>query len=314
VITRALGFLRAHVTAALAGGLILGLSWPALAALFAPLLMPAVFVLLVATLLRLDWRAVATRAAAPGRTLAILVWLALGTPAITFAVLTAFDAPAPLTTAMVLAAASAPIVSSVPLAMLLGLEGALAAVAVVVTMVLLPLYLPPLALTLLGLNLGLGLWAFMARLGMLVGGALALALVVRWRLPASRLAAAGDAIDGIVVAMLMVFAIAIMDGVTAALFARPGIVLLYIGASFAANLGMQLLGTLVFLRLGRVAALTCGLVSGNRNMAILLAVMAGHADFDVILYFAVGQLPIYLLPMLLHPVYRRFSAPRGRPV
>lgn len=308
---RVLGFLGAHVTAALAGGVFLGLLWPALAALLAPLLMPAVFVLLVATLLRLDWRAVAARAAAPGRTLAILAWLALGTSTITFAVLTALDAPAPLITAMVLAAASAPIVSSVPLAMLLGLDGALAAVAVIVTMVLLPLYLPPLALTLLGLNLGLGLWAFMARLGALVGGALAVAAVVRWRLTAQRLAAAGDAIDGIVVAMLIVFAIAIMNGVTAALFARPGIVLLYAGASFAANLGLQSLGTLIFLRLGRVAALTCGLVSGNRNMAILLAVMAGHANFDVTLYFAVGQLPIYLLPMMLRPVYRRFSTPRG---
>lgn len=309
---RALGFLGAHVTAALAGGVFLGLLWPALAALFAPLLVPAVFVLLVATLLRLDWRAVAARAAAPGRTLAMLLWLALGTSTITFALLTALDAPVALVTAMVLAAASAPIVSSVPLAMLLGLDGALAVVAVVVTMVLLPLYLPPLALSLLGLQLDLGLRAFMARLGALIGGALAVALVVRWRLPARRLAAAGQVIDGIVVAMLIVFAIAIMDGVTAALFARPGVVLLYVGASFAANLGMQALGTLAFLRLGRVAALTCGLVSGNRNMAILLAVMAGHADFDVTLYFAVGQLPIYLLPMLLHPVYRRFAARGGR--
>ncbi len=78
--------------------------------------------------------------------------------------------------------------------------------------------------------------------------------------------------------------------------------MLCIAAAFAANLALQAAGALIFGPTGISRALTLGLASGNRNMGLVLA---DKADFDVVVFFAVGQLPMYILPALLRPLYRR---------
>jgi BASS family bile acid:Na+ symporter len=40
-------------------------------------------------------------------------------------------------------------------------------------------------------------------------------------------------------------------------------------------------------------------------MGLLLAAFPPGTDTDVVLYFAVAQLPMYMLPALLLPLYRR---------
>ena len=40
-------------------------------------------------------------------------------------------------------------------------------------------------------------------------------------------------------------------------------------------------------------------------MGIVLAAIAGRADFDIVVFFAVAQLPMYILPALLKPLYGR---------
>ena len=54
-----------------------------------------------------------------------------------------------------------------------------------------------------------------------------------------------------------------------------------------------------------------GLVTGNCNMGLLLAALPRGADPDVALYFAVAQLPMYMLPALVAPLYRRLLAAEG---
>ena len=64
-----------------------------------------------------------------------------------------------------------------------------------------------------------------------------------------------------------------------------------------------------------VAALTlmaaAAIMSATAGFALILgldaplAVLADKADFDVVVFFAVGQLPMYILPALLRPLYRR---------
>lgn len=305
---RVLDFLARHAMVTLAAGVFLGLALPQVAHTARPLLVPAVFVMLAATLVKLDWPATLLHARRPLRAVLLLLWLGLGTPLLMDGVVHLLEPPPGLAAALVLMASSSPIISSIPLAMLLRLDGPLATLGVAGSMLLLPLYLPPLALWLLGLQVDIGLGAFMLRLGALIGGALAVALVVRRLSGPARIAGAETRIDGLVVAMMLIFAVSIMDGVTATLVARPERVLLYIAAAFAANLALQAAGAVAFAWMGRSEALTCGLISGNRNMAVLLAVLAGQAGFDITLYFAVGQLPIYILPMLLQPLYRRLRA------
>jgi len=93
--------------------------------------------------------------------------------------------------------------------------------------------------------------------------------------------------------------------VTASLLARPGTVLLWLGAAFAANLLLQLAGTAAFAWLGTRGALTAGLLLGNRNMGLLLAALPAGVNPDIGLFIAVAQIPIYTLPAASQPLLRR---------
>jgi BASS family bile acid:Na+ symporter len=216
--------------------------------------------------------------------------------------------PAPqLGTAMVLSAACPPIMSAIAFAFMVGLDAALCTVVVLATIFLVPFTLPPLALLLLGLKLDIDVLSFMARLAAIVGGSLALALAIRAAVTRSALERRREMLDGIAVAGLLVFAVAIMDGVGAAALARPGYVAATTIAAFGANAGLQLAGFLAFAWMARKRALAVALTSGNRNMGLLLAALSAAAEFDVVLYLALGQIPVFLIP-LCKPIYRWASS------
>jgi BASS family bile acid:Na+ symporter len=53
-------------------------------------------------------------------------------------------------------------------------------------------------------------------------------------------------------------------------------------------------------------------MTGNCNMGLVMVALADKADFDVIVFFAMAQIPMYMLPALLRPIYRRLLvAPQG---
>ena len=96
-----------------------------------------------------------------------------------------------------------------------------------------------------------------------------------------------------------------MDGVTARLMAASARVFAFLGVAFAANLALQLAGGLATSWTGRKAALSAAYSSGTRNTGILLAVLPAGADPDIFLYFAMAQPPIFMLPAMMLPFYRR---------
>ncbi len=289
----------------MAGGIFLGLAWPAAARVMSPLLAPTVVVILTAALVRLDWRQSLAYARRPGLMVLALLWLLGLAPLLTALVVSLTGLPPGLGTAIVLMAAAPPIMSSIAFTLLFRLDTPLATVAVFLATLLVPLTLPPLALALLDLRLTVGIVELMLRIGGIAFSAAALAALIRRLVPGRVLRERADEIDGLSVLMILLFGIAIMDGVTATLLREPGLVALAIGLAFAANIALQAAGAGLFWWLGRRQALTVALVSGNRNMGLLLAALAGTADAEITLYFAVGQLPIYVLPLLLKPLYRR---------
>ena len=187
------------------------------------------------------------------------------------------------------------------------MDAAFAVAAVVLCHILLPFTLPAMALWLLDLDLRISLGEFMGRLAFMIGGGFALAIIVkRWLLKPATLARHASHIDGMMVVCLMCIAIAIMAGVTEFFIKRPGFVLLTIAAAFIANASLQVLGALAFLPAGRRLSFTAGHMAGNCNMALILAVLADKAQLEVIIFFALAQLPMYMLPMVANRVYRRF--------
>ena len=201
------------------------------------------------------------------------------------------------------------------ISLILGLDAALAVIVMVIATALVPFTLPPLALMLLNIEIQMSLAEFMGRLALMVGVAFGGALLVRWRISNETLRANSRLIDGCSVMALVLFAIAIMDGVAAKLMAQPGYVILATVSAFIANLLLQALGYVVgrhIFRLGQPAALTLGILTGNCNMGLVMVSLADRAVFDMVVFFAMGQLPMYMLPGLLQPIYRKLAARPAR--
>lgn len=307
---RFLAFAGRHATSFMAAGVLVGLVIPPLASLARPLLVPTLLIPLALALVRLDWSAAAAWRRRPGIVALLLVWILGASPVLVWLVtgsMTRAGFPVPLAQALVLMAASSPIVSNVALALLLGLDAALSVVIVLAGTALVPLTLPIAAQALVGMSLELPLAAFMGRLALLVGSAFAAAWLVRRFVPAPALAARHELLDGLTVINLLLFGLAIMDGVTAYALERPGYVALAIVAAYASNLLLQLAAGLAFRGLGTTRALTVALLAGNCNMGLVLVALDGRASFDVTVFFALAQIPMYTLPALLKLVYARLT-------
>jgi BASS family bile acid:Na+ symporter len=308
-VARGLDFMGRYAAPLLATSVFLGLLLPPFAALLRPLLVVFFLVPMVISLMRIDWSALGAYARRPVMIAAMMIWSLIASPLLMWLVLAGVGLPKALETALVLMAAAPPIGAAAAFALILGLDAPLMVVVVVATLLATPFTLPPMALWLLGLHIDIGLVEFIGRLVALIGGTFVAAYLARRWVEPAWLVRNATRLDGLSVLSLGCFAIAIMDGVTDVLLSRPGFFFLCMAVAFAANIGLQIAGAGAFARLGRSRALSVGLMSGNCNMGLVVAVLADRADFDVVVFFALGQIPMYTLPALLLPVYRRLLRP-----
>ena len=298
--------LTRHAAIVLAFGIFAGLVLPDLAALLRPLLPPSVAGLLFLALLRIDWDELARHLSRPLVAGVLCAWFLLAVPALVAVAVGIVAMDGGLATALILAAACPPIVSGPAMALLLRLDAPLMLVSVVSASLLAPFTIVAVATWLVGIELGIDPVSLCLRLALLIGGCVLGAMLARRLIGTARLARWRSPLDVASLALLLVFAIAIMAGVTDLAVRDPWHVLGFVGAAFAANVLLQVLGTVAATGLGRRPALTVGFASGNRNMGLLLAVLPAGSAPDAILFFALGQLPIYILPALLAPLYRRW--------
>jgi BASS family bile acid:Na+ symporter len=305
----ALTWLGRHGGALIAIGVFVGLLMPPLASLLRPLLVPAILAPFLIALLRIDWRQLRGRLGRPAATAAALLWLLLLSPALVHLVLVPLALPEAIHSGLVLMAAAPPLMASGYLALMLGLDAALAVMLTLVSTALVPFTVPFVGLYLLEIEIDVPLGDLMLRLALVVGGSLALA----WLLPEGFSRRHAEPLDGLAVLGLLVFAIAIMDGVSALLLRQPGFVLACALAVYAVNVGLQVAGGLAFAWLGRRGALTLGLCSGSGNLGLLLAALADRASFELFVFVATAQLPIYTLPVIQRRLYHRWLTPRAAP-
>ncbi|MBX9700858.1 MAG: hypothetical protein K2X74_15580 [Acetobacteraceae bacterium] len=310
--TAGLAWAARHGGALLAVGVFGGIALAPVAAALREVVTPAVALLMTLVLLRIDPGEVLAWARRPARVALIAAWMLLACPVLAYLAVRAAGLEASLAAGVVLMASSAAISSVPAFARMVGLDPAICLVGMVVTTLLVPFTAPPLALGLLGLDLAISLSGLMVRLALIIGLPALLAVALRRWLGAARVARAGPGLDGATVVVLVVFAFGIMDGVQARLIADPAWVLGGIAVALAANLALNGLTALVLAPvLGRGPALAAGLLAGNRNQALFLAVLPAGADAGVLLFFALGQVPMFVTPALLRPVYAMLRPDRG---
>lgn len=203
--------------------------------------------------------------------------------------------------------AAAPMVSSaIAFATILELDSALAVAVMVATYAIVPLTLPALSLWLLDLDLGVGFFELFSRLFATIAIPAGIAFAIRrWVCRPATMAENARALDGVSVLFVMIFGFGIIHGLPAFVTAQPDYVMLVLATSFAANIGLQVFGAALFLWMGRREALTVGLVTGNTNLGLMMVTLADRAPPELLVCFVLGQIPMYFLPVVALPVYRR---------
>jgi BASS family bile acid:Na+ symporter len=305
---RVLEWLADHAPMVLAFGITMGFLAQPLAHLMRPMLIVGIALPFAIALIRLDWRQLATYARRPWLAAGLTAWLLIASPILVWLALAPLDVPEGLRTGLILMAAAPPIMSSAAFALLFGLNAPLVVIMLVGSSALVPFTLPPMALWLLGLDIDIGTFALMARLGAFVGGAFLVAGLVRRFARPAWLQQQARRLDGMGVLSMLIFALAIMDGVLPFAMERPGFVILCVAAAFVSNFALQAITAASWWPIGRSSALAAGLTAGNCNMGLVLAVLADRADFDVVVFFAMAQFPMYMTPLFLMPLYRRLMA------
>jgi BASS family bile acid:Na+ symporter len=297
-----------HGAALLAGSIFAGLFLPPLAALFRDVITPVVFILMVLVLLRVDPVQVIAYLRRPLLVAALLVWLLIATPLLVWALLAALGIQGPLAHGLVIVATGCAATSSPAFARMVGLDGEIAFVVAVLSILLIPLTAPPLALGLLGIDLAISMTGLMLRLGLVVLLPLLISMVIRRVVAPARLDHWGRAVDGAVVLMVVFYGFGVMDGVLAQLLREPGFILTGVAMAFGGMLAMNAVTALAFTAFGQKLALSAGLLAGNRNMALYLAVLPANTDPGILLFCVLCQFPLFLSPFLLKPLYERIRS------
>jgi len=264
-----------------------------------------VALLMTLVLLRVDPAQVVAYLRRPVLVAALLAWLMLACPVLAHAAARLAGLDGPLGAALVIMATGCAATSSPAFARMLGLDGEIALVAAVLSTLLVPFTAPPLALGLLGIDLSISVGALTGRLALVVGLPLLLSVLIRRIVPVGTLDRWGRAVDGAVVLLVVLYGFGIMDGVLARLLAAPGLVLGGVALAFAGSFALNAATAAAFAPAGGRVALSAGLLSGNRNMALYFAVLPAATDPRILLFFALCQFPLFLSPFLLRPVYRR---------
>jgi BASS family bile acid:Na+ symporter len=208
--------------------------------------------------------------------------------------------------ALFLATTAPPSSGSAAFARMIGLDPAIPLVVTLICMVIAPFTVPALAgwfadYTINPFDLA---W----RLALLVGAAEGLALLLR-RYAASMLSTHGKAVDGVVLASLLIFALASMAGVRAQISADGHGAALALGVATLSNISLQAAGFL-FTKGSLQTRLSVSLVFGNRNVGLVWSALGAAVTPSMGLYFAATQLPIYILPRLTE-VFLRRAASKG---
>ncbi len=308
---RALGWLGAQGTRAVASLVFIAIAVPPLGALLRPFVTEAIFVLLCISFMRVDLTALREHMRRPALIVAATAWTTIGVPLIAGLIthLAGLDARSPgLFLALMLQAMASPMMASPAIAALMGLDATLVLVTLVTSTALVPftaslfaaLFLSG-ALSITPLALGLKLLAILA-------GSLLVAIIIRRIFGGDAIQRHKRPIDGVNIVVLLVFASAVMSDVARDFLADPvfaiGIALL----AFAVYFALLAVTTLIFRATGYERAFALGLMVSQRNLGLMLAATAGALPGTTWLYFALTQFPIHLAPYILTPIARRLTA------
>lgn len=306
-----LAFIGRYGTQGFALSILMGLALPQFAAAARPLLPVSIFLFVAITFIRADWPAIRHVLARPWRLILAIGWFTAA-PLLMIGLIFALFGRGNLDPGLVLGlsllAAAPPIMSGPAVAMMLGLDPTLVLASTILTTMAAPLTAPALVDLMAGAAVPLDQIALTLRLVWLIGGALAVGVLFRLLAGYPRILRHARSFDGFGVLMYFLFAIAAMDGVSAAAIAMPGRVVLFLGLAFGlAFIGFALAWLCLAPFMSGAQRFTLGYGTAQRNMGLLVAALGTSVPPSTFLFFAIAQFPIYMMPQIIKPLAKRFE-------
>jgi len=202
---------------------------------------------------------------------------------------------------MVMTAGSSPLIGAAAIGRLLRLNNEMILALLVSSTILAPITLPFIALEFLALEIGISSIDLILRLSALIGSSGLTVAIIHLFTQNKKMSLSNQALDGIIVILLWLCGVPLMDGITEKLLNDPAHTSFLIFLSFCVYIGLMVFGALFSYIIWRnwQDAASLGLTSGSRNLAVIIVVLPATVDPEVILYFALAQFPIYLMPAIL---------------
>jgi BASS family bile acid:Na+ symporter len=294
-----------------AASIFLSFAVPQLAVYVKPYLGETVFILLLFSYLRTDPQAFRGYLKSPALPMAASLWVMVALPLLIGAIYafsgarTAFPE---LYAILILHIAVAPITSSAAFAALMGLDIALSLVTLIVSSAMSPVTTVAFSYLFLGTSVfspfGLG-----AKLFFFYAGAGIAAYAIRRIAGQPWIDKQREPIDGLNMIALFLFAIVAMENVPRHVVADPWFAAGLLGFIIALACIQLTLSVLVFKRVGLDRGLVIGLSGAFRNLGVVMAAL-GPALSDVAwFYFALVQVPIYVMPVVVKALTDRAQRP-----
>ncbi|WP_203594885.1 MULTISPECIES: hypothetical protein [Roseobacteraceae] len=310
---RLLPFLARHARWLMLIGLAFGIALPQAAQVVRPWLSELVALMLFVAALRIGPRAALGAVHHLRGTLGALLVFQLLCPLVLIALAAAFGLlQSPAALALILLMAAAPLASSPNLTLMVGGAPGPALRMLILGMLILPATTLPVFALLPAFGGAAGILGAALKLLLVILAATGLAFALRPRLLPRPGPAALAQLDGASALLMTTIVLALTSEIRPALLERPLELAGWMALAFAANLGPQALILWLRGRGGRSgggeALDALAMIAGNRNIGIFLVALPAQVTDPLLLFIGCYQVPMFLTPLLMTPLYRRARA------
>lgn len=286
-------------------GLLAGLFLPQVAAAMAPWLPQMVAALLVVTALRIGHRAALGALGDLGRTVLWVLGLQLALPLVLFGVLAACGQGGSTAALVIVLVTAAPALSGSPnLALMLGLDGGKMMQILILGTAAFPVTVLPVLLLMPQLGTAAAVLAAAGQLLAVIAVSAGVGFALRARFFPAPTAGQLQWLDGLSVLAFSGIVVGLMAALAPALAQDPAAVAGWMALAFGLCYGLQF-AVQFALRPGPMAHMSgpIALAAGNRNIALFLVALPPEALTPIMVFVACWQVPMYLTPLILKPLY-----------
>ena len=286
----------------LAATIVAGYTIPALSKLFDPFALPALFIMIVASLIPMARMKLEEVFSLEADTLRIVFWQLFVLPTIILAAAHLLKFSPTIVTLMAVTACAGSLFASPALADLLGLNQRKALQCMVLSTFIMPFSYFVFLTLILNSEVQIAMADFVGRTGIFLMLPAALFLIYSAYaedMPDLTVRKIESSARWVTISALMIFGLGIVGPAAKMLAEEPARFLTFLLIVTVLGAGMAFLTTIVMYRQGINNALTASIVSGFRNVGLGFVLIQGSATSDIAAYVGVSQIPIFIAPLIM---------------